>query len=124
MNYKFTHTCIRVLDLEKSIEFYEKALNLKVTRRKDNPEYKFTLVYLSDEDGVYELELTYNYDTVTPYELGTGYSHVAFLVEDIEKSHEFHKSLGLEVTDLKSPTGNGFVYFITDPDGYKVELIG
>ncbi len=123
MNFKLEHTCIRVLNLEKSIEFYEKALNLKVTKTKDNPEKQFTLVYLTDDIGNFEVELTYNYDKAEPYELGNGYSHLCLKVSDVEAAHKFHKDLGITCTDLYSPTGNGFVYFITDPDGYKIEIL-
>ncbi len=62
MKFRFEHTCIRVLELEKSIEFYEKALNLKVVSRKDNPEKLFTLVYLTNDEHNFELELTHNHD--------------------------------------------------------------
>ncbi len=123
MDFKFEHSCIRVLNLEKSIEFYQKALNLKEVSRKDNPEKQFTLVYLTDSAHNFELELTYNYDKEEPYELGNGYSHICFKVDDVEKANAFHKELGVPCTDLYSPTGRGFVYFITDPDGYKVEII-
>ena len=66
MSVKMLHTCIRVMDLEKSLEFYKNALGLMETKRKDFPEHKFTLVYLSDKDGGYELELTYNYNPEKP----------------------------------------------------------
>lgn len=124
MEYKYVHTCIRVLDLEKSIDFYEKALNLKVTKRRDVNEQKFSLVFMEDENTSFLLELTHNHDVTKPYDIGTGYSHIAFKVSDIHKSYAYHKEMGLSVTDLKSPTGNNLVYFIEDPDGYKIELIG
>lgn len=124
MKYKLEHGCIRVMDLNKSMEFYEKALGLKEVRRKDFPEWKFTLVYLSDEKGSFEIELTYNYDQETPYELGNGFSHFALTVEDLEGSHEFHKSMDLEVGDLKGlPNERPMFYFIKDPDGYAIEII-
>lgn len=72
MSVKMLHTCIRVMDLEKSLKFYKEALGLIETRRKDFPEHKFSLVYLSNEVGGYEIELTYNYDVEKPYELGNG----------------------------------------------------
>ena len=76
MAVKMLHTCIRVMDLEKSLKFYKEALGLIETRRKDFPEHKFTLVYLSNELGGYEVELTYNYNPEKPYELGNGFSHI------------------------------------------------
>lgn len=66
MSVKMLHTCIRVMDLEKSLKFYKEALGLIETRRKDFPEHKFSLVYLSNEVGGYEIELTYNYDVEKP----------------------------------------------------------
>lgn len=124
MAVKMLHTCIRVMDLEKSVDFYGKALGLVETSRRDFPEYKFTLVYLSDKDGGYELELTYNYNPEKPYELGNGFSHIAIGTEDIEKMRDNHIALGYKVTDLKGLPGEApDYYFVTDPDGYMVEVI-
>ncbi|MGL4850151.1 MAG: lactoylglutathione lyase [Clostridium sp.] len=124
MKVKMLHTCIRVKDLELSLKFYKEALGLIETRRKDFPDYKFTLVYLSNEEGNYEIELTYNYDVEKPYELGNGFSHIAIGVEDIEILREKHIALGYKVTDLKGlPGEKPHYYFVTDPDGYAVEVI-
>lgn len=124
MKCKMLHTCIRVMDLEKSLEFYEGALGLVETRRKDFPDHEFTLVYLSDEAGTYELELTYNYNPDKPYEIGNGFSHIAVSVEDLEGSRERHKEMGYKVTELMGLPGNPpKYYFVTDPDGYDVEVI-
>ncbi len=121
---KMLHTCIRVMDLEKSLTFYKEALGLIETRRKDFKEHEFTLVYLSDQEDGYELELTYNYNPEKPYELGNGFSHIAVGVEDLEASHERHQAMGYEVTPLKGLPGEApKYYFVTDPDGYKVEVI-
>lgn len=124
MSVKMLHTCIRVMDLEKSLKFYKEALGLVETRRKDFPKHKFTLVYLSDAPGGYEIELTYNYNPEVPYELGNGFSHTAIGSEDIEGLREKHIEMGYEVTDLKRlPGEKPHYYFVTDPDGYKVEVI-
>lgn len=124
MNYKMLHTCIRVMDLEKSLKFYKDALGLVEQKRKDFPEHKFTLVYLSDESGNYELELTYNYNPEKPYELGNGFSHIAVAVDDLEGSREKHKEMGYKVTKLMGlPDSPPKYYFVTDPDGYEVEVI-
>ena len=124
MAVKMLHTCIRVMDLEKSLKFYKEALGLMETRRKDFPEHKFTLVYLSNEIGGYEIELTYNYNPEKPYELGNGFSHIAVGVDDLEAEREKHEALGYEVTPLKGHPGQKpEYYFVTDPDGYKVEVI-
>ena len=118
------HTCLRVMNLEKSLKFYQEVLGLKETRRKEFPEHNFSLIYLSDEEGSYELELTYNYNQEKPYELGNGFSHIAVAVENLEASYERNKALGYEVTDLKGLPGEApKYYFVTDPDGYKVEVI-
>lgn len=124
MATRMLHTCIRVMDLEKSLEFYKNALGLVETRRKDFPEHKFTLVYLSDTPDGYEIELTYNYDPEKPYDLGNGFSHVAIGADDIVSLREKHMEMGYEVTDLKGLPGKPpRYYFVTDPDGYKVEVI-
>lgn len=124
MAVKMLHTCIRVMNLEKSLTFYKDALGLVETRRKDFPEYKFTLVYLSDKMDGYEIELTYNYDQEKAYEIGNGFSHTAIGVEELEVEREKHIALGYEVTDLKGLPGEApKYYFVTDPDGYKVEVI-
>jgi lactoylglutathione lyase len=124
MKVKMLHVCIRIMDLEKSVEFYRNAIGLAETRRKDFPEHGFTLVYLSDEDGKYELELTYNYDQEEPYVIGNGYSHIAVSVEDLEGAREKHIELGYEVTKLSGlPGTEPSFYFVTDPDGYRVEMI-
>lgn len=124
MKTKMLHTCIRIKNLEESLKFYEEALGLSEASRKDFPEYKFTIVYLTDEDGHYELELTYNYDTKEAYNIGNGFSHTAVGAENLETLREDHVKKGYEVTDIKSlPGGEVEFYFITDPDGYKVEII-
>lgn len=120
---KMAHTCIRVKDLEASLDFYEKAFDFKERRRRDFPEHKFTLVYLTFPGDDYELELTYNYDHEA-YELGNGYGHIAISSEDIEALHEKQKTAGFDVTDMKGLPGTPpSYYFITDPDGYKIEVI-
>lgn len=124
MSIKMLHTCIRVKDLDASLKFYKDALGLVETRRKEFPEYKFDLVYLANEIGGYEVELTYNYDVEKPYELGNGYGHMAIGVEDLEGMRDKHIELGYEVTDLKGlPGDKPNYYFVTDPDGYKIEVI-
>ncbi|MDG3142089.1 VOC family protein [Streptococcus suis] len=117
------HTCIRVKDLEQSLAFYADALSLTEDRRLDFPEQEFTIVYLRAEGYDYELELTYNYGHGA-YELGDGYGHIALGVEDLQAKHEAHKKAGYKVTDIKGlPDQKPMFYFITDPDGYKIELI-
>ena len=124
MAIKMLHTCLRVMDLQKSLEFYRDALGLVETRRKEFPEHKFDLVYLSDVIGGYEVELTYNYDPEKPYVIGDGFSHIAIGADDLEGLREKHIEMGYEVTPLKGLPGEPpKYYFVTDPDGYKVEVL-
>lgn len=124
MEYKFLHSCIRVMDLEKSLKFYKEALGFVETRRKDYPEDEFTLVFLSDSNRNFELELTYNYDREVPYEVGDGYSHIAVSVDNLEESRKRHLEMGYEVTELMGLPGSPpRFYFVTDPDGYDIEII-
>ncbi len=121
-DFSFMHTCIRVLDLDKSIKFYEEALGLHIVSRKDFE--TFSLVYLADEGHNHEIELTYNVGQETPYEIGTGYSHIALNVSNIEEVHKHHENLGYTVTPIKKISAeSNSIYFVTDPDGYKIELI-
>lgn len=120
---KMAHTCVRVKDLEASVDFYQKAFDFNESRRRDFPENKFTLVYLTLPGDGYELELTYNYDH-GPYELGNGYGHIAIATDDLEGLHAKHSAAGFNVTDLKALPGvPPSYYFIVDPDGYKIEVI-
>jgi lactoylglutathione lyase len=123
LHMKMAHTCVRVKDLDASLEFYQKAFNFEESRRRDFPEHKFTLVYLTLPGDAYELELTYNYDHEA-YDLGDGYGHIAISTDEIEKLHEEQKNAGFNVTDMKGLPGTPpSYYFITDPDGYKIEVI-
>ncbi|MEC9488227.1 MAG: VOC family protein [Halanaerobium sp.] len=122
--YKFVHSCIRVLDLDAAIEFYKKALGLEVVRKKDFPAGKFTLVFMGNDQSDFQLELTYNYDREEPYQIGDGYSHIAVVVDDLKSSRERHKEMGYKVSDITSLSqGSSGFYFLTDPDGYDIEII-
>lgn len=124
MAAKMLHACLRVMNLEQSLAFYQEGLGLIVTERRDYPEHQFSLVYLAFEAGGYEIELTYNYDQQVPYEIGNGFSHLAIGVDDLEASHDLHQKLGYETTPLKGlPGEKPNYYFVTDPDGYKIEVI-
>ena len=119
------HTMIRVLDLDRSIDFYQNAFNLKNKRHLDFEE--FALVYLGNDENDFELELTLNKDQEEPYSHGSGYGHIALCVDDLETEHERIKGLGFEPNDIVefSPGGDLLAkfFFIQDPDGYKVEVI-
>lgn len=120
---KALHTCIRVKDLDASVNFYTQAFPFKETRRRDFPDKQFTLVYLALEGEDYELELTYNYDHEA-YDLGNGYGHIAIGSDNFQADHDKHVKAGYPVTDIKGLTATSApYYFIQDPDGYKIEVI-
>lgn len=122
---KFLHTMIRVKDLDKSFKFYTEELNFVESRRKEFPEKKFDLVYLKlPASPDFELELTYNYDQEEPYDLGTGYGHIAISHPDIISLREDLMAKGYEVTEVRGlrPDSNKY-FFVEDPDGYRIEII-
>ena len=123
---RILHTMLRVGDLQRSIDFYTAVLGMKLLRTNDNPEYQYTLAFVgygSNPDHA-ELELTYNYG-VHSYEMGTAYGHLAISADDIYKACEAVKANGGNVTREPGPVkgGNTVIAFVTDPDGYKIELI-
>jgi len=112
------------MDLEKSMKFYTEALGFKERSRKDFPKYEFTLVFLTDEYENYDIELTYNYNPDKPYVIGDGFSHIAVSVEDLEGSRDSHMGMGYKVSELMGLPGSPpRYYFVTDPDGFEVEVI-
>lgn len=122
---KFLHTMIRVKDLDKSYKFYTEELGFVESRRKEFPDKKFDLVYLKlPASPDYELELTYNYDQEEAYDLGNGYGHIAISNPDIKSFRKELSDKGYEVTELRGLSDNSDKYFfVTDPDGYKIEII-
>jgi lactoylglutathione lyase len=123
---RILHTMLRVGDLQRSIDFYTKVLGMKLLRTSDNPEYQYTLAFLgygANPDHA-ELELTYNYGT-TSYDMGTAYGHIAISAEDIYATAAAVKANGGNVTREPGPVKGGttVIAFVTDPDGYKIELI-
>ncbi|CDG81122.1 lactoylglutathione lyase [Janthinobacterium agaricidamnosum] len=123
---RILHTMLRVGDLQRSIDFYTAVLGMKLLRTSDNPEYEYTLAFVgygSNPDHA-ELELTYNYGKHS-YDMGTAYGHIAISADDIYKACEAVKANGGNVTREPGPVkgGNTVIAFITDPDGYKIELI-
>ncbi len=122
----FLHTCYRVMDLDKSIEFYKNGLGFEVAEELDYPDDEFTLVYLELEKNGHQLELTYNYDQEEPYEIGNGYGHIAMGVDNLEAFRQelTDKGYGDQVGDIMSLSdGAARYFFVTDPDGYKIEII-
>ena len=123
---RILHTMLRVGDLDRSIAFYSQVLGMRVLRRKDYPEGRFTNVFVGydDESRAAVLELTHNWDTAS-YELGTGFGHVALEVDDAYKACNEVKSRGGKVTREPGPMKHGttVIAFVEDPDGYKIEFI-
>jgi len=118
MKFCIAHTNINVLDLEKSIAFYKKALGLEVVNGIKHDDGSFEIVYLSDGSSAHVLELTWLRDKGTPYELGDNESHIAFIVDDYDAAHALHKDMGCICYENE---GMG-IYFIEDPDGYWLEV--
>lgn len=118
---------LRVGDLDRSITFYTQVLGMQLLRRSENPEYQYSLAFVGYGGGnpsQAEIELTYNWGT-TSYELGTAYGHIALGVPDAYAACERIKAAGGQVTREAGPVlgGSTVIAFVTDPDGYKIELI-
>nr|WP_175583618.1 VOC family protein [Salipiger sp. HF18] len=116
---------IRVLDEARSLEFYRRAFGLEVAALLDFPD--FTLVYLSNDESGFELELTVNKDRTEPYDLGDGYGHLAVSVGDLAAEHARFEAEGLNPRKLVefAPAGEVVAkfFFVADPDGYQIEVL-
>ncbi|KUI99852.1 lactoylglutathione lyase [Vibrio sp. MEBiC08052] len=125
-NNRILHTMLRVGDLERSIKFYTDIMGMKLLRKNENAEYKYTLAFVgySDESEGAVIELTYNWG-VEEYDLGNAYGHIAIGVDDIYQTCQLIKDAGGDVTREPGPVKGGTTHiaFIKDPDGYMVELI-
>ena len=122
---KAIHMMIRALDLERSVAFYRTALGLDVADRYDFD--SFTLVYLRNQEADFEVELTLNKGRAEPYDLGDGYGHVAFCVDDLDAEHKRLSDAGVGPQPIKEFHRDGGLmarfFFIQDPDGYKIEVL-
>ncbi len=122
---KAIHAMFRVLDLERSIQFYRAAFHLDVADTFDFDD--FTLVYLRNAEADFEIELTLNKGRTAPYEHGDGYGHIAVCVDDARAEHERFKGAGLNPNDVKEFHRDGHLmarfFFVQDPDGYKIEVL-
>ena len=119
MKFTFAHNEIHVLDLTRSLKFYQEALGLEEVRRREAKDGSFTLVFLSDGTSEHRLELTWMKDRDKPYDLGENEMHLAFRVDNFEAAHAWHKEMGCicyENVDMG-------IYFIEDPDGYWLEIL-
>ena len=123
---RILHAMLRVGNLENSIEFYSQVLGMRVLRRKDYPEGKFTLAFVGyqNESDATAIELTHNWDT-KEYDLGAGFGHIAIEVDDAYIACEMVKKRGGKVTREAGPMKHGLtvIAFVEDPDGYKIEFI-
>ena len=122
---KAIHMMVRVLEEARSVDFYSKAFGLEIADRVDFPD--FTLIYMSNAEAPFEVELTVNKGRTDKYDLGNGYGHVAFVVDGLEAEHKRLADLGLAPRDIKQMTHEGKpfgrFFFIDDPDGYKIEVL-
>ncbi|AOX16322.1 lactoylglutathione lyase [Kozakia baliensis] len=123
----YLHTMVRVQDLERSVAFY-RVLGMKEIRRREVPDGKYTLVYMGFDDNAHgqaEVELTYNWDQETPYDLGNGFGHFAIGVPNASDLVEQVRQAGGKVTREAGPVkfGTTVIAFVEDPDGYKIEII-
>lgn len=119
MNFKMIHENYNVYNLERSLEFYEKALGLKEVRRKEAEDGSFIIVYVADRQSGFELELTWMRDMDRPYNLGDCEFHLAFGTDDYEAAHKLHEQMGCIC--YENPQMG--IYFISDPDGYWLEIV-
>lgn len=123
---RILHTMLRVGDLDRSVDFYTRIMGMKLLRRHDFPEGKFTLAFVGyqDEQNGAVIELTYNWGVET-YDLGNAFGHIAIEVDDAYAACERVKALGGTIAREAGPMAHGttVIAFVTDPDGYKIELI-
>lgn len=123
---RILHTMLRVGDLDRSLNFYQDVLGMRLLRRQDYPDGKFTLAFLGyeDESSATVLELTHNWET-PHYELGNGFGHIAIEVEDAAKACDMARHRGGKIIREAGPMkfGSTVIAFIEDPDGYKIEFI-
>ena len=123
---RMLHTMLRVGDLDKSITFYTEVMGMKLLRRRDNEEYRYTLAFVGyqEETEGAVLELTHNWDT-SEYDLGNGYGHIALEVDDIYATCGVIEKLNGKISRAPGPVKGGktIIAFVEDPDGYKIELI-
>ncbi len=123
---RILHTMLRVGDLQRSVDFYTKVMDMQLLRTTDRPDQKYSLAFVGfgDESQGAVLELTYNYG-VAEYDLGAGFGHIAIEVDDARASCDRIRAAGGNVTRDAGPVKGGttVIAFVTDPDGYKIELI-
>lgn len=124
---RLLHTMIRVRDLDKSLDFYTRILGMKLMRRADFEGGRFSLAFVGygDESSDAVIELTHNWDQEEPYELGTGFGHLALAADDVHATCAALEREGVKIPRPAGPLKGGtrIIAFIEDPDGYRIELI-
>lgn len=122
---KAIHSMIRVLSEDRSISFYRTAFGLEIADRLDFE--TFTLIYLRNAEADFEVELTINKDRTEPYNLGDGYGHIAFCVDDLDAEHARFETAGFKPRKIVEFNHDGGLlarfFFVEDPDGYKIEVL-
>lgn len=125
--FRMLHTMLRVMDLDKSLQFYTDFLGMKLLRKRDYPDGKFTLAFVgyADESETAVIELTHNWGQEVPYEIGNAFGHLAIGVPDIYSACERLAKHGVKIPRSPGPMkhGGSVIAFVEDPDGYKIELI-
>ena len=119
MKFTLAHTNVNVLDLDRSLEFYEKALDMKPVKKHKAADGSFEIAFISDGTSTHQIELTWLRDKAEPYELGDNESHIAFIVDDFDAAYALHSGIGCICFENKAMG----LYFIEDPDGYWIEII-
>lgn len=119
MKFKLAHNNINVHDLEKSVNFYKKALLMEEVRRNQASDGSFILVFLGDGTSEHKMELTWLKDRTEPYDLGDNEIHLAFITDAFDESYNLHKEMNCICYENKAMG----IYFIKDPDGYWIEII-
>lgn len=123
---RLLHTMIRVADIDRSIDFYTRLLGMRLLRRRDYPDGKYTLAFVGygAEEEVAVLELTYNWGREEGYQLGTAYGHIAILVDNIKAACDRLAQEGVAIPVPPKPRNSGtWLAFVEDPDGYRIELL-
>ncbi len=121
---KAIHTMIRVRDEQRSLDFYRRAFGLEIAQQVDFE--SFRLIYLSNDETGFEIELTVNHGQTEPYDLGNGYGHLAVSVADLDAEHARMVTESLDPDPLKELVNGDFrgqYFFLTDPDGYRIEVL-
>ena len=122
MKQVLVEICLRVRDIDATLDFYTNLFDFEVASERKFPEDKFDLIYLNSPGSNCQIELTYNYDA-EPYEIGNGFSHLGVTVNDLEAMHGVCKNSKYETGELRGLSGGTPSYFfVTDPDGYRIEV--